>query len=92
MHQRRQEREKLARQKQKKKEEATVSRLALLQLKKELQQVTKDTPKQNRGSPSKKKVTIVIKSNNKEEVLETPRLRTRRKINTPKWLDDYILE
>jgi ABC-type phosphate transport system auxiliary subunit len=90
--QRRQEREKLQRQKQKDKEEVTQARLASLQLKNELQYAIQATPKQGRGSPSKKKVVINIESSNDEEVVETPKLRTRRKVNAPKWLDDYILE
>jgi hypothetical protein len=82
--QRRQEREKLQRQKHREKEEATQARLASLQLKKELEYAIQATPKQGRGSPSKKKVIINIESDNDEEVVEMPKLRTRRKINAPK--------
>jgi hypothetical protein len=90
--QRRQDREKLQRQKQRDKEEATHARLASLQLKKDLQYAIQATPKQGRGSPSKKKVVINVESDYEEEVVETLKLRARRKANAPRWLDDYILE
>jgi hypothetical protein len=82
--QRRQDREKLQRQKQRDKEDATQAHLASLQLKKELQYAIQATPKQGRGSPSKKKVVINVESDYKEEVVETPKPRARRKVNAPK--------
>ena len=74
--QRRQDREKLVRQKKQAKDDKTAQHLALLQLKKDLQQQVQTPTKQSRGLPSKKRVTIIVESSDDKEVVKirSPRL------------------
>ena len=77
MKQRRQDREKLARQKKQAKDDKTAQRLASLQLKKDLQQQVQSPTKQSRGLSSKKRVTMMVESSDDKEVvkIKSPRLR-----------------
>jgi hypothetical protein len=89
--QRRQDREKLARQKKQAKDDKTAQRLASLQLERDLQQQVQSPTKQSRGSPSKKRVTIMVESSDNEEVVEIRSPRLRRQRNAPAYLTDYIV-
>jgi hypothetical protein len=91
--QRRQDKEKMKKGKQKEIELTFEQRLQGLQLTDEVK-LAPITPKNTRkGSPSKKKVTYVINSDEdedyKEEVVITPLIRTPRKRGAPKWFGDF---
>ena len=89
--QRRQDREKLVRQKKQAKDDKTAQRLASLQLKKDLQQQVQNPTKQSRGSPSKKRVTIIVESSDDKEVVKIRSPRLQRQRNAPTYLADYIV-
>ena len=89
--QRRQDREKLVRQKKQAKDDKTAQRLASLQLKKDLQQQVQNPTKQSRGSPSKKRVTIMVESSDDKEVVKIRSPRLQRQRNAPAYLADYIV-
>ena len=81
----------MVRQKKQVKDDKTAQRLASLQLKKDLQQQVQNPTKQSRGSPSKKRVIIIVESSNNKEVVKIRSLQLQRQRKAPAYLMDYIV-
>lgn len=89
--QRRQAREEKTAEKAHDKENIKTSRQATLQLQKELKNIFPRPRTQFKASTPKKRVVIVVDSDNEVEVPLTPGLHRGRDRSVPKWHEDYII-